>query len=219
MKNLRMRRSLVGRLVVSIYGRLPLRGRILGIVMKREGGDMYSISLRDILRRYYGVEARDYAYGSLLIPGMADRHTIIGEYASIGPNVRRFGASHPTDRPSMHPLWYNPALGLAGAADDVDRGPCEIGADCWIGANVTILPGCERIGIGSVIGAGTIVTTSVPDFSIVVGNPGRVVGTRLNVGVRAELLRKKHWLSSPESAALILREIERSDGVGPAGAR
>lgn len=43
-----------------------------------------------------------------------------------------------------------------------------------IGANATILPGIT-IGCGSMIGAGAVVTKSVPDFALVVGNPARVV--------------------------------------------
>lgn len=44
-----------------------------------------------------------------------------------------------------------------------------------IGANATILPGIE-IGSFAMIGAGTVLTRSVPNFSVVYGNPGRVVG-------------------------------------------
>jgi acetyltransferase-like isoleucine patch superfamily enzyme len=45
---------------------------------------------------------------------------------------------------------------------------------CWIGANVIILPGVI-IGENTVIGAGAVVTKSIPDFSIAVGNPARVI--------------------------------------------
>jgi acetyltransferase-like isoleucine patch superfamily enzyme len=45
---------------------------------------------------------------------------------------------------------------------------------CWIGANVIILPGVT-IGENSVIGAGSIVTKSIPDYTVAVGNPARVI--------------------------------------------
>lgn len=45
---------------------------------------------------------------------------------------------------------------------------------CWIGEKVCILPGV-RIGKKSIIGAGAIVTKSIPDYSIAVGNPARVI--------------------------------------------
>ncbi|MGB3653880.1 MAG: acyltransferase [Rivularia sp. (in: cyanobacteria)] len=49
--------------------------------------------------------------------------------------------------------------------------------DVWIGAGVVILEGC-KIGKGSVIGAGTVVTKSVEPYSVVVGVPGRVIKKR-----------------------------------------
>lgn len=57
------------------------------------------------------------------------------------------------------------------------RGPISIGEGSWIGASVTILDGVS-IGQGSVIGAGSLVTTDIPDYSIAVGIPARVVSIR-----------------------------------------
>ena len=51
--------------------------------------------------------------------------------------------------------------------------------DCWIGGNVIILPGV-RIGQGSTIGAGSVVTKDVPPFSVAVGSPCRVRKTILS---------------------------------------
>jgi acetyltransferase-like isoleucine patch superfamily enzyme len=45
---------------------------------------------------------------------------------------------------------------------------------CWIGANVIILPGVT-VGRNSVVGAGSVVTKSVPDFAVVAGNPERII--------------------------------------------
>lgn len=44
-----------------------------------------------------------------------------------------------------------------------------------IGANATVLPGV-RVGVGAMVGAGAVVTKDVPAWSIVIGNPGRVIG-------------------------------------------
>ena len=49
--------------------------------------------------------------------------------------------------------------------------------DVWIGANAIILSGAH-IGEGSVIGAGSLISRNIPSYSIVVGNPGRVIGNR-----------------------------------------
>lgn len=51
--------------------------------------------------------------------------------------------------------------------------PVFIEQDCWIGANVVILPGV-RIGEGSTIGAGSVVTKDIPPFSVAVGCPCKV---------------------------------------------
>jgi acetyltransferase-like isoleucine patch superfamily enzyme len=51
-----------------------------------------------------------------------------------------------------------------------------IGDDCWIGANAVITAGV-RVGKHAVVAAGSVVTKPVPDFSIVAGNPARVIKT------------------------------------------
>ena len=59
------------------------------------------------------------------------------------------------------------------------RGKVSIGAFTFIGAGSVILPGVE-IGKGCLIGTGTLVTKSVPDYSIVVGSPGQVKGSTID---------------------------------------
>lgn len=57
----------------------------------------------------------------------------------------------------------------------------RIGADCFIGGRSLILPGVE-IGDGCVVGAGSVVTRSVPPRSLVAGNPARVLRSDIEVG-------------------------------------
>ncbi|MEX0882152.1 MAG: acyltransferase [Cyclobacteriaceae bacterium] len=59
----------------------------------------------------------------------------------------------------------------------VKRSYVKVGDDCWIAANVVILPGVT-IGQGAVLAAGSIVTRDVPPFTIVAGNPAKVIKTR-----------------------------------------
>lgn len=56
----------------------------------------------------------------------------------------------------------------------VSKGPVIIEDNVWIGDKVTICPNV-RIGKGSIIGANSVVTKSIPSYSVVVGNPARVI--------------------------------------------
>lgn len=51
----------------------------------------------------------------------------------------------------------------------------NIGNDVWIGARVTILSGVKEIGNGVIIGSGSVVTKSVPDYAIIGGNPAKII--------------------------------------------
>lgn len=59
----------------------------------------------------------------------------------------------------------------------IERRPVVIGEDVWIGANVIVLPG-RKIGSGAVVGAGSVVTKDVEPFTIVAGNPAKLVRHR-----------------------------------------
>lgn len=85
----------------------------------------------------------------------------IGDRVMFGPFVSIFAATHET--------------GVQSRRDGVEyAGQVTIGDDCWIGGNVTIMPGVT-IGKGCTVGSGSIVTKDIPDFSVAIGNPARVV--------------------------------------------
>jgi len=87
----------------------------------------------------------------------------IGARTLVGPNVSLYSGTHPLD-PALRNGTKGPELGKE----------VVIGEDCWIGGNVLVLPGVT-LGRGCVVGAGSVVTKSVGDFSVVVGNPAKVV--------------------------------------------
>jgi acetyltransferase-like isoleucine patch superfamily enzyme len=100
-----------------------------------------------------------------VIYGMGD--VIVGDNVRIATHTVIVSGNHNFEN-------INIPIRLQG----VKVAPIIIEDDVWIGAHVCILSGV-RIGTGSVIGAGAIVTKSIPAMSIAVGNPARVVSTRL----------------------------------------
>ena len=74
----------------------------------------------------------------------------------------------------LFPRAVNPDMSAKGA-DDWVVAPTRVRAGASIGANATIVCGIE-IGRWAMIGAGTVVTRDVPDYALVVGNPGRIIG-------------------------------------------
>jgi acetyltransferase-like isoleucine patch superfamily enzyme len=58
--------------------------------------------------------------------------------------------------------------------DILDLRPVHLERNCWLGANVTILPGIT-VGENAIVGAGAVVTKDVPANTVVVGNPARII--------------------------------------------
>ena len=90
----------------------------------------------------------------------------IGDRTIIGPYTMIHTANHEmeTDRPIPEQGWK--------------LGPVALGADCWIGMGVCILPGVT-LGEGCVVGAGSVVTRDVEPYSVVVGNPAKAIKSRV----------------------------------------
>ena len=68
----------------------------------------------------------------------------------------------------------DPELGIPYMNQNLTSEDVSIDDGCWIGEKVIILPGVH-IGKNSIVGAGSIVTKSIPDYSIAAGNPARVI--------------------------------------------
>jgi acetyltransferase-like isoleucine patch superfamily enzyme len=87
----------------------------------------------------------------------------IGDDVQTGPYVYITDQNHAYQDPDM-PIgrqWPNDA-------------PVRIGSGSWLGAGAIVLPG-SSIGRNVVVGAGSVVTGQLPDFSVAVGSPARVV--------------------------------------------
>lgn len=113
----------------------------------------------------------------------------IGRYCAVATNVLIGPSDHNYRLPAM-------------SSRLVDQGPGKprpvIGDDVWIGANVVILRG-TRIGNGSVIGAGSIVTKDVPPYTVAAGVPCKVLRNRFGdetARATAEEFLRKHLAAS-----------------------
>jgi len=90
----------------------------------------------------------------------------IGEYSMISPNVTIVGNNYKYDR-----------LDIPMCLQEQTSKGIKIGRDVWIGAGASILDGA-KIGDGVIVTPNSVVSTNVPDYSIVQGNPAKVIFTR-----------------------------------------
>src|SRR6266702_3033031 len=109
-----------------------------------EGGEFYSVTARRIMEARWSVSIGAYSYGPCFEPG------------TIGPRLRVYQANHPLDRLSTHPFFFNRDLGMVRETN-VPLTSLVVKHDVWIGESVIVTPRCRRIGLGSVIGAGSVV--------------------------------------------------------------
>jgi virginiamycin A acetyltransferase len=157
---------------------------------------------------YPNFEVGDYTYASSdtppedwalrlaphLFPDGPDR-LVIGKFCQIAHGVTFItaAANHRYDGFSTYPFavfdggfgWDRPSLPSPGP-------DTMIGNDVWIGREATILPGAE-IGDGVIVGAKAVVAGRVEPYSVVVGNPARVVRKRFPEPVIRTLLALAWW--------------------------
>lgn len=86
---------------------------------------------------------------------------IIGDYCQMAPNVAIYTAGHP-----VYPDTRNSGYEYGKEV--------RIGNNVWIGGNTVICPGVT-VGNNCVIGAGSVVTRDIPDWTVAAGNPCRVI--------------------------------------------
>lgn len=120
-------------------------------------------------------------------------HTTIGNYCSFARFAIIAPDEHPTNWLSTHVFQYDqPAKKIFNRRSDT-----VIGNDVWVGAGAIIMQGL-KIGHGSIIGAGAVVTRDVPPYAIVGGVPAKIIRYRFNVEIITKLLVLKWWELDPE---------------------
>lgn len=157
--------------------------------------------------------------GSTIVNSTMSRHSFcgydcsilncnIGAFCSIASRVSIGGVRHPIEFVSTSPVFLSHKDSVKEKFAGHDYLPAVrtiVGNDVWIGEGVLIKAGVT-IGDGSVVGMGAVVTKDVAPYSIVGGNPARLIRLRFEQEIVDALLRMKWW-ELPDS------ELQR---LGPA---
>ena len=147
--------------IIQILQCIRYRGRILGAIGKNN-----EFRPNCIVTSAACIGNNNY-FGDRVIVSNA----IIGSYCSFAPDVKIAPSQHSINyvttyqKISKHNIKYS-----------LLQNKTIIENDVWIGENVCILPNV-RVGHHSVIGANTVVTKDVPPYSVLAGNPAKIIKT------------------------------------------
>lgn len=168
-------KCLVGKILYNLIGkRMPLSDATINFGSKKVRALCGRLMLEHCGKHVniekgarFGTQISLGDYSGIGVNAFLANHITIGNDVMMGPGCMMFTSNHGFADVSV-PMWKQPFS---------DPKPIVIGNDVWIGARVTIMPGV-CVGDGSVIGAGPVVTHDVPPYSIVAGNPAKVIRSR-----------------------------------------
>lgn len=162
-------------------------------------------SVRDCrLGRYTEVGARtsivetefgDYSY---VVHDSDIIYAAVGKFCSIAAMTRINPGNHPMHRASQSHFTYRASAYFPGEQDESSffdwrrSQRVTIGHDVWIGHGAIVLAG-RSVGTGSVVAAGAVVTRDVAPYTIVAGNPARVVRSRFTASVAERMMALEWW--------------------------
>jgi len=136
---------------------------------------------------------------------------IIGKFCAIAKDVKFImnGANHKASGFSTYPFYifgngWEKTMPSEGELPF--KGNTEIGSDVWIGYEATIMPGVN-IGHGAVIASKSVVTKDVSAYSVVGGNPAKLIKKRFEQAIIDKLLQLAWWNWSAEKITLNLEAI------------
>lgn len=139
---------------------------------------------------------------------------IIGKFCQIASGVEFVmnGANHQMNAVSTYPFYTLEGWDMEPpeSSDLPLKGDTVIGNDVWIGQNAVILPGVH-IGDGAIIGANSVVGSDVEPYTIVIGNPARVLRKRFDDELIDIMLRFKWWDKSIEEINELIPILTCSD--------
>jgi len=126
--------------------------------------DAFPVRAKKCITIGNNVQVNDYVHiGAIESLTIGDNVLIASRVFISDHNHGTYNGEKPQSSPDISP-----------AKRELNSSPVFVGNNVWIGEGVSILPGV-RIGKGAVIGCGAVVTKDVPECSIAVGNPARVI--------------------------------------------
>ena len=139
---------------------------------------------------------------------------IIGKFCQIAAGVEFVmnGANHQMNAVSTFPFFTLEGWNASAPqkSDMPLKGDTVIGNDVWIGQNATIMPGVH-IGDGAIIGTNSLVSKDVEPYTIVAGNPIRVIRKRFDDELIDLLERFKWWDKSIEEINNLIPILTNGD--------
>lgn len=139
----------------------------------------------------------------------------VGRFCSIARGINVVTGDHPLQAVSTNPFFYGHYHSqhmpdVVNRRDDSDfsrdLGKVHVGHDVWIGGHC-VLKGGIRIGNGAVIASGSVVVKDVEPYTIVGGNPAKVIRARFDPQIVAMLQASEWWNFDPRS----LRDLKMFD--------
>jgi acetyltransferase-like isoleucine patch superfamily enzyme len=145
-------------------------------------------------KKYAKYDIGEWTYGTPSIrSGRAARALKIGRFCAIAYGVVIIlGEEHRIDWVTTYPFSRLFPKAKRFPGHPRSKGDVIIGNDVWVGRDALILSGVE-IGNGAVIAARSVVAKDVPPYSIVAGNPAKLVRFRFNKSVITDLQRIAWW--------------------------
>ncbi len=139
---------------------------------------------------------------------------IIGKFCQIAKDVEFImnGVNHQMNAVSTFPFYI-----LEGWDQEVPslskmpvKGDTIVGNDVWIGQNATIMPGVI-IGDGAIIGANSVVAKNVNPYTVVAGNPIKVIRKRFDDELIELMLKFKWWNKEIDEINALIPLLSDSD--------
>ena len=139
---------------------------------------------------------------------------IIGKFCQIAAGVEFVmnGANHQMNAVSTFPFYTLAGWNMKAPApaDMPLKGDTVIGNDVWIGQNATILPGVH-IADGAIIGASSVVGSDVEPYTIVAGNPAKLIRKRFDEELTNLMLEWRWWDKPIEEINALIPVLTSSD--------